>query len=112
MVLPIAASSNVGVVLIMTFVAGAPFALMATSASVLIQRSIHQARTTEAFSLLNAGLLAGAAAGSALASTLLGSVGARATLLLAGAGPVLAACTLLAVTGSSRPSSPHVEALG
>jgi MFS family permease len=112
MVLPIAASSNVGVVLVMTFVAGAPFALMATSASVLIQRSIHQARTTEAFSLLNAGLLAGAAAGSALASTLLGSVGARATLLLAGAGPVLAACTLLAVTGSSRPSSPHVEALG
>jgi hypothetical protein len=47
-----------------------------------------------------------------LASTLLESVGARATLLLAGAGPVLAACTLLAVTGSSRPSSPHVEALG
>lgn len=106
MVLPIAASSNVGVVLVVAFVAGAPFALMATSASVLIQRSIDQARTTEAFSLLNAGLLAGAAAGSALASTLLGPAGARATLLLAGAGPVLGACALLAVmSGGRQPAS-------
>ncbi len=112
MVLPIAASSNIGVVLVMAFVAGAPFALMATSASVLIQQSIDQARTTEAFSLLNAGILAGAAGGSALASTLLGPAGPRTTLLLAGAGPAVVACALLAVTGASRQRTPQLEALG
>jgi len=111
MVLPIAASTNVGVVLVLTFVAGAPFALMATSASVLIQRSIDQARTTEAFSLLNAGLLAGAAAGSALASTLLGPAGPRVTLLLAGAGPVVGACGLLAVMAGGRQRAPRIESL-
>ncbi len=111
MVLPIAASSNVGVVLVMTFVAGAPFALMATSASVLVERSVDPHRTAEAFSLLNAGILAGAAAGSAVASTLLGAAGARATLLFAGLGPVLAACALLAfMTGRQR--CVRLEALG
>jgi MFS family permease len=49
--LPMAAAHSIGVVVGFAFIAGAPFALMTTSASVLIQRSIDKSRTTEAFSL-------------------------------------------------------------
>jgi MFS family permease len=104
--IPMAAAHSIWVVVALAFLAGAPFALMTTSASVLIQRSVDEARTTEAFSLLNAGLLAGAAIGSALASSLLGPAGARTTLLLAGAGPLIGGAGLLVViTRSGRPVS-------
>jgi len=96
-VLPIAAAPDVAAVIVLAFIAGAPFALMTTSASVVIQRSVDPSRTTEAFSLLNAGLLTGDAAGNALASALIGGAGARVTLLLASAGPVVAGAVLLAV---------------
>jgi MFS family permease len=97
-ILPMAAANSIWLVAALAFVAGAPFALMTTSASVLIQRSVDEARTTEAFSLLNAGLLAGAAIGSALASSLLGTVGARTTLLVAGVGPAVGGLALLIIT--------------
>jgi hypothetical protein len=92
---------------LLALISGAPFALMMTSASVLIQRSVHSSRTTEAFSLVNARLLDGGAVGSALASTLLGSAGARVTVLLAGVGPGLGAVVLLVVVaGVDRRSRP------
>jgi hypothetical protein len=75
---------------------------MTTSASVLIQRRVAPERTTEAFSLLNAGLLTGDAIGSAAASAFVGPAGARVTLLLAGAGPVLGAAVLLAAITVTR----------
>jgi MFS family permease len=96
-IVPMAAANSIWLVAGLAFIAGAPFALMTTSASVLIQRSVDEARTTEAFSLLNAGLLAGAAIGSALASSLLGTVGARTTLFLAGVGPAVGGLTLLII---------------
>jgi MFS family permease len=101
-VLPMAAAPNVAVMVVLAFVAGAPFALMTTSASVLIQRRVAPERTTEAFSLLNAGLLTGDAIGSAAASAFVGPAGARVTLLLAGAGPVLGAAVLLAAITVTR----------
>ncbi len=115
-VLPLAAAPSVAVVIGLAFVAGAPFALMTTSASVMIQRSVDPSRTTEAFSLMNAGLLTGDAAGNALASALIGGAGARVTLLLASAGPVVAA-VLLAVMATrarrrGRPAAPGLAAPG
>jgi MFS family permease len=105
-VLPMAAAPGVAVVVLLAFAAGAPFALMTTSASVLIQRSVAPERTTEAFSLLNAGLLTGDAVGSAVASAFVGSAGTRVTLLLAGAGPFLGGGALLAVISALR-RRPH-----
>jgi hypothetical protein len=68
---------------------------------------VHASRTAEAFSLVNAGLLGGGAVGSALASTLLGSAGARVTVLLAGVGPAVGAVVLLfVVAGVDRRSRP------
>jgi len=112
-VLPLAAAPDIGVVVVLAFVAGAPFALMTTSASVIIQRSVDSSRTTEAFSLLNAGLLTGDAAGNALASALINGAGARVTLLLASAGPLLVAAILLGVTAARarRAGSPGSLAL-
>ncbi len=81
---------------------------MTTSASVLIQRDVHATRTTEAFSLLNAGLLAGSAVGAAVASSLLGPSGPRLTVLTAGAGPLLGGAALVAAVRASarRPTVP------
>jgi MFS family permease len=90
-VLPLAAAPGIAVAALLALVAGAPFALMATSASVLIQRTVANERATEAFSMLNGGLLTGNAIGSAAVSALIGPAGARSTMLLAGAGPLLAA---------------------
>jgi MFS family permease len=99
---PMAAAYNLWLVIGLAFLAGAPFAMMTTSASVLIQEAVDETRTTEAFSLLNAGLLAGASIGSALASSLLGAVGARTTLLLAGLAPLIGGVGLLVVIMQRR----------
>jgi len=107
-VLPLAAAPGVGPVLVLAFVAGAPFALMTTSVSMLIQRRVAPERTTEAFSLLNAGLLTGDAAGSALASAVLGPAGARVTLLLAGAGPLVGGAALLVAIAVGRHASSSI----
>jgi len=79
-----------------------PFALLATSASVLIQRRVASGRATEAFSMLNAGLLGGNAVGSALVSATIGPAGARLTLLMAGGGPLVAGVVLLATIRSRQ----------
>jgi len=94
-VLPMAAAPGVAVVVVLAFVAGAPFALMTTCSSMLIQRRVAPERTAEAFSLLNAGLLTGDAMGSAASSAFVGPAGARLTLLLAGVGPMLGGAALL-----------------
>jgi len=94
-VFPMAAAPGVGVVILLAFMAGAPFALMTTSVSVLIQRTVAPERTTEAFSMLNAGLLAGNAVGSAIASATIGPWGARTTLALAGVGPLVGGAALI-----------------
>jgi MFS family permease len=99
---PMAAAHNLWLVIGLAFLAGAPFAMMTTSASVLIQDAVDETRTTEAFSLLNAGLLAGASIGSALAASLLGSVGARTTLLLAGLPPLVGGVGLLMIIMQRR----------
>jgi hypothetical protein len=101
-VLPIAASPGIAVAALLALVAGAPFALMATSASVLIQRTVAPERATEAFSMLNGGLLTGSAIGAAVVSAVIGTAGARETVLLAGAGPLLAAAGLTAVALGRR----------
>ena len=101
-VIPIAASPAIGAAVALALVAGAPFALLATSASVLIQRQVAPGRTTEAFSMLNAGLLGGNALGSAVASAAIGPAGARLTMLLAGGGPLLAGATLLVAISTRR----------
>ncbi len=101
-VLPMAASPNIGVIAALAVVAGAPFALMTTSVSVLIQRRVAPERTTEAFSLLNAGLLAGDAIGSAIASALVGPAGARTTMLVAGGGPIVGGAALLVAIALTR----------
>jgi len=95
--IPLALAPGLAGVAVLAFVAGAPFALMTTAASVLIQRSVGVGRTAEAFSLLNAGLLAGDAIGSVVAATLLGPVGARGVLLAAAVGPLLIGGGLLAI---------------
>ena len=94
-VFPMAAAHGIALVILLAFIAGAPFALMTTSVSVLIQRTVAPERTTEAFSMLNAGLLVGNAVGSGLASAAIGPAGARATMLLAGGGPIVGASVLL-----------------
>ena len=101
-VLPVAASPGIGVAAALALVAGAPFALMVTSASVLIQRTVAPERSAEAFSMLNAGLLVGNSIGSAAVSATLGSAGARTTMLLAGVGPLLAATGLFVVITRQR----------
>jgi predicted MFS family arabinose efflux permease len=80
--------------------------LMVTSASVLIQRSVAPERSTEAFSMLNAGLLVGNAVGSAVVSAVIGPAGARNTILLAGAGPLVAAGVLACATAIVRRRPP------
>jgi MFS family permease len=101
-VLPMAASPNVLVVVPLAILAGAPFALLTISASALIQREIDPSRAGEAFSLLNAGLLAGDSLGSAMASAALGPGGARNTMLLAAVGPCLGGLALLVVITARR----------
>jgi hypothetical protein len=101
-VFPLAAAPGIGVVVVLAFVAGAPFALMTTSASVLIQRTVAPARTTEAFSMLNAGLLIGNAIGSGVASAAIGPAGARATMLIAGGGPLVGGGALLVAMAVRR----------
>lgn len=103
---PLAVAPSVAWVVVLAFVAGAPFALMTTSVSVVIQRSVAPSRTTEAFSLLNAGLLLGDAGGNALASAFLGPWGSRGTLALAGAGPVAGAVLLVGAITVSRHRGP------
>jgi hypothetical protein len=105
-VLPIAAAPDIAVAAGLALVAGAPFALMVTSASVLIQRSVAPERSTEAFSMLNAGLLVGNAVGSAVVSAVIGPAGARNTILLAGAGPLVAAGVLVGATAIVRRRPP------
>jgi hypothetical protein len=100
--LPLAFVPTLGGVAVVALVAGAPFALMSTAAAVLVQRRVQPARTAEAFSLLNAGLLAGSAAGSAAASAVLGPFGARGAVAVASVAPVTAGTCLLAVLSISR----------
>ena len=96
--IPLALAPGLAGVALFALAAGAPFALMATAVGVIVQRSVDARRTSEAFSLLNAGLLAGNAAGSAVASWMLGPLGARGALLLASVGPLLTAAALLSVS--------------
>jgi predicted MFS family arabinose efflux permease len=97
LVLPLALVPGLAGVFAVALIAGAPFALLATAASVLVQGRVDPSRTTEAFSLLNAGLLAGSAAGSAVASALLGPFGPRAAIAVAAGGPLAAGCALAAL---------------
>ncbi|HZQ59630.1 MAG TPA: MFS transporter [Acidimicrobiales bacterium] len=101
-VLPVAAAPGIAAAIPLALIAGAPFALMVTSASVLIQRTVARERSAEAFSMLNAGLLVGNAVGSAVVSATIGPAGARATMLIAGAGPLLAATGLFTVMAMGR----------
>jgi hypothetical protein len=101
-VLPVAAAPGIGVAALLALFAGAPFALMVTSVSVLIQRTVARERSAEAFSMLNAGLLVGNAIGSAVVSATIGREGARTTMLIAGIGPLLAATGLFIVMGLGR----------
>jgi hypothetical protein len=88
------------VAVVAVLVGGAPFALMATAGSLIIQRAVPEGRAAEAFSLLNAAILTGAAAGNALVSLRIASAGVRATLATAGAAQVLVAAGLAAVTAA------------
>jgi len=101
-VLPLAAAPGIGVAAVLALAAGAPFALMVTSASVLIQRTVAPARAAEAFSMLNGGLLLGNAIGSGVVSLVIGPIGARETMLIAGAGPLLAATGVALAFGRGR----------
>jgi hypothetical protein len=105
-VLPLAVVPTLAGVAVVALVAGAPFALMATAASVLVQRQVDPSRTTEAFSLLNAGLLAGSAAGSAVASAVLGPFGARGAVAAAAVAPFVVGCGLLTVISRRRRRRP------
>jgi MFS family permease len=113
--LPVAVAPDLPVAVVAVLVGGAPFALMATAGSLIIQRAVPEDRAAEAFSLLNAAILTGAAAGNALVSLLIASAGVRATLATAGAAPVLVAAGLAAVTAARgrRPAAvaPEPEAV-
>jgi len=101
-VIPLSLARGLPEVAALALVAGAPFALMSTAGAVLIQRSVDPARSSEAFSLLNAAILGGDAIGSAIASTLLGPLGAHATLAAAAVGPLAIGLALLAVVHVTR----------
>jgi hypothetical protein len=100
--LPLAVVPSLAGVAVVALVAGAPFALLSTGASVLVQRRVDPGRTAEAFSLLNAGLLAGSAAGSAAASAVLGPFGSRGGVAIAAVAPLTVGTCLLAVLSRSR----------
>jgi len=101
-VIPLSLVQGLPAVAALALVAGAPFALMSTAGAVLIQRSVDPARSSEAFSLLNAAILGGDAIGSAVASTLLGPLGPRATLAAAAVGPLVIGGVLVAVVHGAR----------
>jgi hypothetical protein len=56
--------------------------------------------------MLNGGLLLGNAVGSGVVSVVIGPVGARETMLVAGAGPLLAATGIAAVVLARRRRAP------
>jgi hypothetical protein len=101
-VIPMSLVHGLAPVAALALLAGAPFALMSTAGSVLIQRSVDPARSSEAFSLLNAAILGGDAIGSAVASTVLGPLGPHATLAVAAVGPVVIGCALVALVHVAR----------
>ncbi len=101
-VLPLCVVPSLAGVAAVALLAGAPFALLATGASVLVQRQVDPSRTTEAFSLLYAGLLGGSAAGSAAASAVLGPLGPRDALAIAAAAPVAVGTVLVIVIARRR----------
>ncbi len=85
---------------------------MSTAGAVLIQRSVNPARSSEAFSLLNAAILGGDAIGSAVASTLFGPLGPCATLAAAAVGPLVIGGVLVAVVHWRPRARPSVGQLG
>ena len=94
-VLPFAVIPGLAVGAVVALVSGAPFAMMTTSCSVLVQRNVPATRITESFSILNAGLMGGAAAGAGLASLLVDSRGPRTAMVTASIAPLLAGIALL-----------------
>jgi MFS family permease len=109
LVLPFSVVPNIGLAVLMALAAGAPFAVMSTSCSVLVQRSVPATRTSEAFSMLNAAILGGSAVGAGLSSVLVDSAGPR-TCMAVASGPVVIVGAVLLWT-SSHPTAGSTEAV-
>ncbi|MGE0307861.1 MAG: MFS transporter [Acidimicrobiia bacterium] len=111
LVLPFAVAPNIGLAALMALAAGAPFAVMSTSCSVLVQKSVPATRTSEAFSMLNAAILGGSAVGAGLSSVLVDSAGPRSAMAVASGPAVIVGAVLLWTSSHPPRESPAVSSV-